>query len=149
MFWARKLKQVEDTDSSWVLSYGDFVTLLLSVFVMIAAMSEVKPEAFKRVSGGVRQAFGFAAMGPMAASPRLRQPPTLLERLEQAGFAHQSQLRLVGPDDEVLAPCDLLIEGDQMVLRIAGHASFSRHNAVLQPAADRALRRLAEFLADR
>lgn len=147
MFWARKLKKTEDTDSSWALSYGDLATLLLAVFVMIAAMGEVKADAFKRVTGGVRQAFGFAALHPGTAA-QLRKPPTLLERLEQAGFAHRTQLNLVGPDDAVLAPCDLLIEGDQMVLRIAGHASFGEHDAALQPAADKALRRLAEFLAD-
>jgi chemotaxis protein MotB len=150
MFWVRKLKRPEDTDSSWVWSYSDMVTLLLAVFVMLAAMGDLKSggERFKQISGGMRQAFGFAPLAPKPAAARLGRPPTLLERFERAGFARQSQVSLIGPDDEVLAPCDLLIDGDKVVLRIAGHASFSGNSAALQPAADKALRRVAEFLAE-
>jgi chemotaxis protein MotB len=148
MFWAGRLKQAEDTDSSWVLSYGDLVTLLLAVFVMIAAMSEVKPGAFGKVTGGMRQAFGFAAMRPKPAQPQLRRPPTLLERIEQAGFTRQSQVQLTGPDDEVLATCDVLLENADAILRIAGHACFARGSTTLELTAEKAVRRLSELLAD-
>ncbi|MBI4581067.1 MAG: OmpA family protein [Planctomycetes bacterium] len=140
-----------DTDSSWMLPYGDLMTLLVAVFVMIAAMSDLRPgERFRRVSGGVRRALGFTSTDAAAAQAgaQVRRPPTLLERLERAGFAGQSRVHLLGPDDEVLAPCDVLVDGEALTVRIAGPASFAPYRAGLEPAAGRALRRIAEFLAD-
>jgi chemotaxis protein MotB len=151
MFWVKRLKESSDTDSSWLLSYGDLVTLLLAIFVMISSMSDLRPsDRFAHVRNGMRLAFGFAASGtavvPTAAS---RQPPTLLQRLEQAGFAARSNVQLVGPDDEILAPCDVLAGADgQVTLRIAGHACFSPASAALAPVARKALERLVVFLAD-
>jgi chemotaxis protein MotB len=154
VFWLKRLNRLPDSDSSWVLSYGDLMTLVLTMFVMIAAMSELHPgERFNRMSQGVREAFGYrngprtASAGAAPAAP-LKKPPTLLERLEQAGFARRSTVGLVGPDDAVLAPCDVVIGSGTVTLRIAGHASFARGSAIPEPAARKALERLAGFLAD-
>jgi len=165
MFWVRKLKQVEATDSTWIWSYADMVTLLLAVFVMLAAMGDLRTgnERFQKIRGGMQQAFGFASLMPKVpsatADPKVAQgskaarikpsrPLTVLERFEQAGFSSRSPGRLIGPDNEELAPCDLLIDGERMILRIAGHASFAENSSTLQPTAERALRRVATFLAD-
>ena len=41
MFWLRRFKN-EDEGGSWLLAYGDLMSLLLAVFVMVAAMSELR-----------------------------------------------------------------------------------------------------------
>ncbi len=151
MFWSKRLKQELDVDSSWVLSYGDLMTLLLAVFVMLAAMSDMgSGERFRRVSSGVRQAFGFhgTALAGSAGHTAVRRPLTLIERLEQAGFTHHSRVHLIGPDDEVLAPCDVVLSGEAVALQIAGRAAFPPASAALPPAAIKALRRIAGYLAE-
>lgn len=151
MFWAKRLKEANgDADGTWVLSYGDLMSLLLVVFVMLAAMSELRSgERFSRVGDGVRAAFGFADLPEASqATAATGHPPTLLEKLERSGFQRQSQVQLIGPDDEVLAPCDVIVGKETVTLRIAGHASFGSHSAVLDTVAARAVRRLAAYLVD-
>jgi chemotaxis protein MotB len=152
MFWTKRLKEAEaDADGAWVLSYGDLMTLLLVVFVMIAAMSELRTGSrFGRIRDGVRQAFGFAAMtSPVQAkSAVLGHPPTLLERLEQAGFKRESSALLIGPDDEVLAACDVIVARDSIMVRLAGHVMFVPHSAAIESGGAKAVSRIGEFLAD-
>jgi chemotaxis protein MotB len=151
MFWANRLKEEVDTESSWVLSYGDLMTLLVAVFVMIAAMGDLgSGERFRRVSGGVRRAFGFgevATAGSVVAKPA-RRSMTLVERLESDGFARRSRVQLIGPDDKVLAPCDVMLSGDRLSIRVGGLVSFASHSSSLKPAGREALRRITGYLAD-
>jgi chemotaxis protein MotB len=149
MFWTQRLKDAgSDTDDPWVLSYGDLMSLLLVIFVMIAAMSELRAgDRFGRISSGVRQAFGFAAPAAANANAAGYRPPTLLERLEQAGFRRESTVQLIGPDDEKLAPVDVIVAEKSITLRIAGHSAFARHSAAIEPAGRGALERLAGYMA--
>lgn len=152
MFWTNRLKRADaDADGSWVLSYGDLMSLLLVIFVMIAAMSEMQAgEQFGRMSDGVRRAFGFAgttqAGGERVASAGTDRPISLLDRLEQAGLRRESNVQLVGPDDEVLASCQVLAGDRGITIRMTGQASFARHSASVEPAGERALRRVAGYL---
>lgn len=150
MFWTQRLKQADvHADGSW-LSFGDLMSLLLVVFVMVTAMSELRADdRFGRISAGVRQAFGFSASGGAGADVSMAgsRSLTLLERLEQAGFRRQSSVQLIGPDDEVLAPCDVIVGEKTITLRIAGHASFARGSAALERTGAKALREVAEYLA--
>lgn len=151
MFWAKRLEQQPETDSSWMLSYGDLMSLLLALFVMIAAMSEVRADGrFARISDGVREAFGFDKAAPAfeAEALTIRQPLTLLERLERAGFSRRSHLHLIGPDDEVLAPVDVLLGDGCMRILIAGHVSFEPFSAAIDGNARKALARIAAYMAE-
>ena len=152
MFWAKRLKQADgDADGSWILSYGDLMSLLLVITVMVAAMGELRADhRFSKLSDGVREAFGFTkatASGAVIAASAGRAP-TLLERLEQVGFERRSMVQLVGPDDEVLGNCDVIVGNQTITLRIAGDVSFAPNSAVLEPTGARALRRIAEYLAE-
>src|SRR5690606_9118558 len=92
-----------DQDSAWAISYGDMMSLLLVIFVMIAAMSELKVNPrFERVSGAVRSAFGFAQP---AGLPDLgpTRTETLLERLGRMGQRPAGTLAAAAA---ALSPCD-------------------------------------------
>lgn len=153
MFWAKRFKEADGGDAAWSIAYGDLMSLLLAVFVMIAAMSQLRADRrFGKVRQAVQGAFGFAfreapeANSAPASAPA--RPLTLVDRLEQAGFTRRSAGHLVGPDNELLAPCDVIIDGDTVMIRLAGHVCFAKYSAALEPGAMQAVARLAELLAD-
>jgi len=148
MFWLKRLKTVED-DVHWSVPLGDLMSLLLAMFVMIAAMSELKAGPhYRKVAGGVRRAFGFSpqAPGPPAAIPTSR-PKTLLERLEQAAAAPEGPLALDAGSDDSLAPCQVVRQAEGLSLRLPAAGTFDRFSGALKPAGARVLARLADYLA--
>jgi chemotaxis protein MotB len=148
MFWLKRLKTGED-DVHWSVPLGDLMSLLLAMFVMIAAMSELKAGPhYSKVAGGVRQAFGFSpkAPKPVSAIPTSR-PKTLLERLEQAAVAREGPLALDAGSDESLAPCQVARRAEGLSLRLPAAGTFDRFSGALKPAGARVLARLADYLA--
>jgi len=148
MFWLKRFK-TDQEDAHWSLPFGDLMSLLLAIFVMIAAMSELKSGAhYRKVAGGVRQAFGFADQPPQDAIVGLfKAPPmTLLERLEKMTVTGTGPLQLNAGGDESLAPCEVVSQPDRLILRPVGEASFERHSGVLKPAAQNLVARLADYL---
>ncbi len=149
MFWVQRLRN-EDEDASWLVAYGDLMSLLLAVFVMIAAMSELRPgRHYAVVRDGVRKAFGFS-IGGHDASVLLgtQRPMTLVDRLERAGLRPTTEHAASQDDESALAPCDVLVEKDRVVIRVAGAACFEAFSARLQPAGRQAIERIADYLAD-
>lgn len=149
MFWLKRLKSREGS-TEWALSYGDMMSLLLAVFVMIAAMSELKSGTrFLRVADGVRSALGFGRASeldrpaPLAGSRRL----TLVERLEHAGVVSRQTTAVRDEAGDTLAPMDVRSEPGRIRLRIPGDAVFEPASLVMKPEARRLVARLSEFLA--
>ena len=145
MFWLKRLKQ-SGSDVSWALSYGDLMSLLLAIFVMIAAMSDLRQgERFHRVRASVLAAFGFGddadANGFGAQASR---PMTLLERLERAGLNVGDGGAALGR--EMSESCDVVTEPDRVVIRLAGAATFDRFSAQLKPKAQQRIEHLAMLL---
>ena len=148
MFWLKRLKSGEE-DVHWSVPYGDLMTLLLAMFVMIATMSELKAgPRYDRMAGGVRQAFGFSAKTPQAAGIPTTRPMTLLQRIEQVAKADAGAVRLDVGSDESTAPCEVVREGDRLVLRVPTEASFEPFSTALKPPADRLLARLADYIKE-
>ena len=57
---AKKQAKQEEGAPAWMVTYGDLVTLLLTFFVLLLAMSEVKKEEqFLDFMESVREAFGY------------------------------------------------------------------------------------------
>lgn len=48
----------DDGSSVWLMSYSDLMTLLATFFVLLLAMSEIKPEAFEEVKKQATESFG-------------------------------------------------------------------------------------------
>jgi chemotaxis protein MotB len=144
MFWLKRLK-AEKHESSWLLAYSDLVSLLLGVFVMIAAMSEMHTGMrFRMIRDGVRSAFGFDSENDDLLFDGSR-PVTLGERLQQAGLRGS---RGAGLDNSsnALACCDVIVEDERVMIRVAGAACFNECSTRLKTTGRRALSRLAEFL---
>jgi len=64
----KKRQRAEEGAPGWIVTYGDMVTLLLTFFVMLLAMSEVKQDdAFVEFMQAIREAFGYE--GGMKQTP--------------------------------------------------------------------------------
>jgi flagellar motor protein MotB len=147
MFWVKRLKTAEE-DVHWSVPYGDLMSLLLAMLVMIATMSELKAGSrYHRMAGGVRAAFGFSEKPTRAAAVATARPVTLIERLEQVARSDAGPARLDLGSDESTAPCEVVREGDRLAMRVPADAAFEPFSGVPKPATDRLLGRLADFVA--
>lgn len=150
LFWLKRLK-ANESRWQWALPYGDLMSLLLAVFVMIAAMSELRvDERFQDVAGGVRSAFGFSHLDRTASLSELLSDarPTLLERLEQACLGGSARTGLGAGSDEALTDCEMIVHPDRVILRVSGEVAFESYSSVPSARAARAITRLADYLAD-
>lgn len=151
LFWKRRLKAGEH-GAGWSLPYGDLMSLLLAVFVMIAAMSELKGgSAYRKVAGGVQRAFGFTVVadGPQHDPlPEELVPRTLQERLERIDRQDGLAVRLSDGTDRPLAPCRMRTGPGWIAFRIPSQACFGQRDASLEPPADRFLSVLAGHLME-
>jgi len=149
LFWA-KTDTEEAAGSSWLLPFGDMMSLLLAVFVMIAAMSELRRDGrFNRVGSAVRSSFGFSTIeSPAVIRAASERASTFVDRLEKAGLI-SSGLRVPGAVDPALAACCEVMTGpDRVVIQVSGAAAFERFGAQLMPRTRQLLSRVAEALAD-
>lgn len=63
---ARKKKghDKEPNHERWLVSYGDFITLLFAVFVTLYAMSQTDKKKVEEVIAGMRDSFGYSSTSP-------------------------------------------------------------------------------------
>ena len=144
-----KPHKTDESDAQWVLPFADLMTLLLVMFVTLAAMGDIRPgRRFDQVTGGVRAAFGFGSSGPAELSKLLttNRKPSLVERLEQAGLTGKTTAQLSNGNGERLAPCEMVADRGQVTLQVPGDSSFDRFSATLRPEAGKLLIALAALL---
>jgi chemotaxis protein MotB len=142
MFWVKQLKS-EEQGTAWELSYADLMSLLMAVFMMTTAMGELRNgRKFGSISQGVRNAFGFAGGAAASVGPG---EMSFVERLRRAGLQSDNVLARE-TDGEVLSPCDINFENDEVIIRVAGSASFNPESPRLKPVGQRALLRISQFL---
>jgi chemotaxis protein MotB len=140
----------DDAQSTWALPFADLMSLLLAVFVMIAAMSELhKGRRFDIVGSAVRGSFGFAAPDSLSPGPNgSARRVSLIERLEQAGLSLPAGARPAATDQDLADCCEVVTGSDRVVIQLAGAVVFERFGAGLSPRGQHAIARIAEFLAD-
>lgn len=66
---ARRKKESESMQGSWLASYGDMVTLLLCFFVLLYAMSRIDVARFQRMAESMKKTFGTEAQ-PQGSTDR-------------------------------------------------------------------------------
>jgi chemotaxis protein MotB len=71
MLAKRKKHHEEHLDESWLIPYGDMLTLLLALFIVLFAMSEIDAQKFKQMASAFRNEFqsGTGVMEEQAAIP--------------------------------------------------------------------------------
>ena len=141
----KKKEKKSEGAPEWMVTYGDMMTLLLCFFVIIVAMSEIKKEdRFRQVVESIRQAFGYEMSFEVA--PGQRDPVnSLLRELERIivpkNENREGDVDEEGIDGRVQKVTDIR-DGIQIV--VGGRISFDRFSAVLKPAAEERIARVAE-----
>jgi len=134
---------------SWMVTYGDMMTLLLCFFVIIVAMSETKKdERFRKVMEAIRQQFGYHAA--MQSTPGKRPPMnSLRDRLSGARRPESQQNHKHGNRTRSLSGRFVRVRRVREGLKITlgGPVLFKRGRAELSPEARDELENVAGALA--
>lgn len=131
----------------WLLSYADFVTLLLALFVVLHALSSVDAARWRETARGVRSAFAR----PEAA----RAEPAALAALRTADRATASdtfrmlaeRLRRQLATGAAQGAVELRRTGRGVVMALSSEHLFEPGRASLRPEARASLAAVAEALA--
>jgi chemotaxis protein MotB len=96
---AKKCKCPPPGAPDWVMTYGDMMSLLLTFFILLAALSELKKEdEFQAIVEQVKKSFGMQGGGGRVAAPD--DPKlTLMKRLESVQFLQQRHRQQSNADD--------------------------------------------------
>lgn len=134
-------RPTEDASSPWLMTYGDLMSLLLCLFVMVATFSEVRRDSsYGTVLSSLQRAFGSAR----APRDKKQAGGTLVAQLAAMTAADgEASKGAVSADAGVCVRHDaeglhVVLEGDEVVMRDASG---------LTPAGQEVLRKLAEQLA--
>ena len=123
MAGVKKRERKEAGAPAWMVTYGDMVTLLLTFFVMLLAMSEVKKEdQFLEFMQAIRQAFGYQG-GVQAVPLEAVQMPRNIDYTEMLVLpihahdfskAHDPGIRGDEPDVRANRPRDVFVVGGRI-----------------------------------
>jgi flagellar motor protein MotB len=150
LFWLRRFK-IGEHGPDWWLPYGDLMSLLLAVFIMIAAMGELdNGPRFAEVASGMQNAFGFSAMqkAQRERAQALGAPLSLLERLEKVDRREWVSLHMRDGTGRPVVPCELHSRPGRLALRLPEQACFKPGSKTATPEARRLFALLADDLKD-
>jgi flagellar motor protein MotB len=137
----------EESEHAWSLSFGDLMSLLMAVFVLIAAMSDLREgEQFDSVSRSVRAAFGFTVAASPQEAPDTASLPPLLARFEAMGLAAHKPMLAMDEAPGLAECCSIRQDGERIVVRLTGDAVFESDSATLQAAGQSLVEWLATYL---
>lgn len=134
----------------WVVTFGDMMSLLLTFFIMLVSMSEIKnEERFQAMVESLRRQFGHDSAAESFAPGPQRPRNAVLEKLATMGRARRTDTHQGG--DRVQAPVGdqprvtAIRPGEQTA--VGGPLFFSEGSADLDDDARRQLARTATILS--
>ncbi len=158
-FIRRVKRQTPDEVSSplWMTTYSDMVTLLLTFFILLFAMSVINMERFQKVIMSFQTAF-FGNTGILDSPPEPETTETemteydeslileesLLEKIRQAEIV-RDRLELFMVEAGLQGSVDIRLEERGVVMELPDYIFFERSSADLKPQSRHVLTKLAEF----
>ena len=133
----------------WVVTYGDMMSLLLTFFIMLVSMSEIRSDKGKarRMMDGIREAFGPTKF-KRGAPGRSLQESSMLSKLYSKSGASRGGTEKGGQDSKGPSgdhhSVRRLRNGTQIVL--GGNARFQRFDARLSDGLKRDLDVIADVV---
>jgi len=128
-----------------MVTFGDLMSLLLTFFVLLLSLSEIKSEKkFQDVMQSIRAAFGY--VGGIGAVPTTVPPKqSMVKRLQDIVIPKEPR-KIGDSEDEGIEAKNFRVrnvrDGQQII--IGGPITFVRFSAELQPEAEAMIARLAE-----
>lgn len=145
MALSRKKEKTEEGAPAWMVTYGDMVTLMLTFFVMLLAMSEVKKEDhFLEFMQAIREAFGYQGGMRQTQYEEVLSPKNinftemLVIPIEPYDFSRSRQRGLRGKENTVRD------RPQAEVYVVGGGIQFASLSAELEPAEASSLAQFAE-----
>ena len=150
---AKKKKEYKDDSPKapfWLTTYGDMVTLLLTFFILMFAMSTINERKFMQAAQSLQEALGGGVMegsisvigaeSIMTGSSGLtREDVDILETLEQIAELMENEALSELSSMEIIGAGEVLLRlGDEML--------FDPGMAVLKPGARQILRGITESI---
>ena len=131
----------------WMLTFGDMMSLLLTFFIMLVAMSEIRDdEKFRKVLQSLKEAFGYqGGIGSVTTS----EPPenSLIARLDEITLQN-FKLHVGNATDEGVEGRDNTVKRirEGIEFTIGGQIGFDVGSASLREEAKAALREISEYI---
>lgn len=121
-------KDEDDNPDRWLISYADFITLLLAFFVVMFAMSSVQEKKYDQLQQSVRQALGQPSPDETASSEELNKP---VPEESTALTPEKNMLEIAKHLEKELAP--LISAGTVTITRSAQGVSIEINASILFP----------------
>jgi chemotaxis protein MotB len=148
MFYKRKkIKNVVPGAPSWMTTYSDMVTLLLTFFVLLLSMAEMDKVKFEQAIGSLRGAFGIVEdrsdkeTTSSILLPRLAAIPyDMLQRVYKQVIINIEKLEL---DRDI----EVAMDRGAMVLRVTEKILFDPGSSILKKEAGPVLHKVAKLIS--
>lgn len=160
---ARKNKSPEKpaNHERWLVSYGDFLTLLFAVFVALYAMGRVDQNKAEQATQSLREAFGLVGRGISPAAEGAGVLPLMnvgpmnvrVEEGNRRKFAAEKELIALQAAVEAwletsgVSGISAEITRRGLIISLEGTSFFASGSATIRPEAMPLLDRMATFLA--
>ena len=130
----------EETDEgapSWVVTFGDLMSLLMCFFVLLLSFSEMDRNKYRIVSGSMRNAFGIQRKKPVFESPKGQK--MISKEFDQAIVLVKVQdvvepilKELEDKFREFKDSVELEVDEEEVTIRMMGEATFDTGSATLR-----------------
>lgn len=142
----RDTEQEEKAAQLWLLTFTDLVSLMLTFFVMLFSMSNVKLDKWQNVIDSLSQSLAPEQVKTQSSSTSLHNIATVFRKRAINLDYLTSVLREKIESDELLKQTQFLRLEDRLVLALPGDLLFEAGRAVMSDRAREALYRLGNAL---
>jgi chemotaxis protein MotB len=145
-------EEVEEGAPSWVVTFGDLMSLLLCFFVLLLSFSEMDRNKYRIVSGSMKNAFGIQKKTPVFESPKGQR--MISREFDQAIILMKIQ-DLIDPliqdmeeeFEEFKGAIEIEVDEEEVTIRMMGEATFDTGKAELRKEFAPLLLRIGEVLS--
>lgn len=144
----KKCKCPPEGAPQWVMTYGDMMSLLLTFFIILVAMSEIKVEQkYHAYISEIKKAFGMVGGAGNAVLPDM-PAMSLIQRLEEVYLFKKKKVTHSNTDDPGVEGKDPQITRirEGMLFTQGGRITFEPGSADLSDSAKRNLMTIAELV---
>jgi len=145
-------EEIEEGAPSWVVTFGDLMSLLLCFFVLLLSFSEMDRNKYRIVSGSMKNAFGIQRKKPIFESPRGQK--MIAKEFDQSivlvkvqDVINPIQQELEDEFQEFKTSVEIEVDENEITIRMMGEATFDTGQAKLRKEFMPLLLKIGEVLA--
>jgi len=145
-------EEIEEGAPSWVVTFGDLMSLLLCFFVLLLSFSEMDRNKYRIVSGSMKNAFGIQRKKPIFESPRGQK--MIAKEFDQSivlvkvqDVINPIQQELEDEFQEFKTSVEIEVDENEITIRMMGEATFDTGQAKLRREFLPLLLKIGEVLA--